>query len=506
MLSPKPLHLLVLFVSVFLVNPSFADTFVEEDGLLLFEAESQPATGDWELEQSIGGFSGSGYLRWDGPDAFAVGSAGRGTITYRFRIQRAGNYELRWRSRIARGNNNTEHNDSWVRFPTGRNVNGEQALSGWTKVFMNRLGEWSWRSSTVDNVGRPVRQFFAAGDHTIQISGRSNGHAIDRIALYDYSDSSISTSRFDSLSSSGTSDTAAPIVPEPVTEPEPEPEPTPTPEPTPEPMPEPVTLPANVESPVLAASGNLLTWSEVDAIAINVHRGDGAWVESLPGSATQWMASSADAYFVVATGSGSWESWGRSNTVTTEGVVDAPADVSDLQLSAEVYSQSAIELFWVGVGNTNVEVRRNDQLLAVTDGRSFFDDSLAPGTQYNYTLTEFNAAGSVVSTATISVTTQNGEASSSEQVGGALNLSAEVYSQSAIELFWNIAQLGDVSNVRFEVFLESDLQSTIDGRSFFIEGLSAGTEYNLHVIAVDSNGSSLSTESIVVRTFDADSR
>jgi len=51
---------------------------------------------------------------------------------------------------------------------------------------MNAVGEWSWRTVTVDFVGLPLRQYFAAGDHTVEISGRSRGHVIDRFTLFNY--------------------------------------------------------------------------------------------------------------------------------------------------------------------------------------------------------------------------------------------------------------------------------------------------------------------------------
>ncbi len=196
------------------ISTVFAQTHVENDGIVLLQVESQSAQGGWSLERSVDGYSGNGYLVWKGADSFSESTAGGGTITYKFRIQRAGNYQMRWRSRITRGNNHTEHNDSWVRFPTGKNISGEQGLSGWSKVYMSTLNKWVWQSSTVDNVGRPLRQYFSAGDHTIQISGRSSGHAIDRIALYRYDDVNFSASLFDglpdsSLSSGGAAPTPA---------------------------------------------------------------------------------------------------------------------------------------------------------------------------------------------------------------------------------------------------------------------------------------------------------
>lgn len=485
----------VSIASILSVCPVVADTFVENDGILIMEAESSAAQGDWGLERSVDGFSGNGYLRWNGSDSFAVSTAGRGAITYRFRIKRAGNYELLWRSRITRGNNRTEHNDSWARFPTGQNIRGEQGLNGWTKVYMSTLNKWAWQSATVDNVGRRVRQYFSAGEHTFQISGRSNGHAIDRIALFDYSDNRISPSRFDSLPQSGTTGNSSPSNP---------------PVPTPEPIPEPPTnpLPITVNAPLVAVAGNILSWPAVTAIVINVHRGTGEWLESLPASQTQWQAPAAGQYYLVATGEGSWESWGRSETVTVETSPTSSDGAASMQLSAQVYSSTALELFWMNTTAVDLsyEIRRDDQLLSITDGRSYFDDAVEAGMQYEYTLVGTDASGDVVTTSSVSVSTNGNSANNDQTTSGGLGLTGQTYSQSAIELFWNTNQLESNSAYQFEIYLNAELVETTNGRSFFVDNLSADTEYQFFVITLGSDGSALATESTVVRTLAPDFR
>ena len=140
-----------------------ADTFVESDGFVYFEAEDAQFGGDWVLGTALDHFSGDGYLEWKGPDLFNPADAGRDTITYQFEITTAGNYELRWRTRIAQGDSNTESNDSYVRFPTGVNVDGEEPFYGWQKVFMGHHGAWFWDAKVNDHAGANVRQFFTAG-------------------------------------------------------------------------------------------------------------------------------------------------------------------------------------------------------------------------------------------------------------------------------------------------------------------------------------------------------
>jgi hypothetical protein len=154
--------------------------FREIDGVIAIEG-AKVATG-WSSKTDIPGFTGTGYY-----EATADQSAGgKGLLQYRIAIEHAGNYEFRWRSRIAVGQSSTESNDSFVRFPTGTNVAAEWPLSGWTKTYMNRTGAWAWQTVTKDHDPRAIRQNFTAGDHTIEVSVRSAGHAIDRLVLFKY--------------------------------------------------------------------------------------------------------------------------------------------------------------------------------------------------------------------------------------------------------------------------------------------------------------------------------
>ncbi len=172
--------------------------FAEQQGFVFFEAESAlPDASAWALNAELPNFSGDGYIEWTGPDLFASSGAGQGILTYTFEITNPGNYELRWRTHIAKGESNTESNDSWVRFPSGVNIAGEQGLYGWSKVFMGHFGAWFWDAKVVDHVGANVRQYFSAGTHTMQVSGRSFGHAIDKMALFKYEELDLSSNDLD---------------------------------------------------------------------------------------------------------------------------------------------------------------------------------------------------------------------------------------------------------------------------------------------------------------------
>ncbi len=147
-----------------------------------------PVVGQWELRSEVADFKGTGYLHWTGPIRLAPNAAvDSNAITYHFKIENAGNYEFRWRSYIAGGDSALDSNDSWVRFPTGENIEGELELHGWTKAFQNQFGQWSWGANTEDHVNggsSQLRQYFSAGEHYLQISGRSTDHAVDRMILF----------------------------------------------------------------------------------------------------------------------------------------------------------------------------------------------------------------------------------------------------------------------------------------------------------------------------------
>lgn len=186
-------------------NTAFANTdpFVEHNGRLIVEIEEGAAQGAWSVENSIEGHTGDGYLVWDGTNNYARSEAPRGNpIQYNVRIENPGNYELRWRSRNTVGLDATEHNDSWVRFPSGGNIEGQHFLDGWTKAYMGQVAQWTWDAYTVDNDNKPIRQYFNAGDHLIEIAGRSNGHGLDRFALFRYEQEAFDVALFDALTAS----------------------------------------------------------------------------------------------------------------------------------------------------------------------------------------------------------------------------------------------------------------------------------------------------------------
>lgn len=178
--------------------------FIEKNGIVRVDIENPSKTSNgWSTVKSLAGFEGSDYLIWTGADNF--NAPGQGLIKFSIKITNAGTYQFIWSSRIGAGTSKSEHNDSWLRikgddffgeksstghrvYPkgSGKTPNPEgSSKDGWLKVYMNRLGEWFWKSNTNDKDAYDVFVTFdKAGEYDVEISGRSNSHAIDQFVLF----------------------------------------------------------------------------------------------------------------------------------------------------------------------------------------------------------------------------------------------------------------------------------------------------------------------------------
>jgi hypothetical protein len=195
---------LYLLLATFLMGTGgvFAQPiFVEEEGILRVDIESAEPFGQWVLRNELAGFIGDNYLEFEGPNFF--NAPGNSLLTYKIRISTPGTYQFRWHSRITEPDETTEFNDSWLRFPDADLAYGERNGSrvfprgsgmtpnpegsgrdNWMKIYQNRRNEWFWGGFTSDNDPHDIfAEFNTPGDYTIEVSGRSTGHAIDRFIL-----------------------------------------------------------------------------------------------------------------------------------------------------------------------------------------------------------------------------------------------------------------------------------------------------------------------------------
>jgi hypothetical protein len=201
-----------------LANGGCPDTlgpvYLEKDGIVLIEAESASySETSWEMDTILMGFTNKGYLVWKGPNNFNL--PGRGILNYKIRITKPGTYRFTWKSRITQGSSTSDFNDSWLRIPDASHFYAKKdngaivypkgstqdpipesssqsntipqgsGSGGWFKVYMNSANQWRWRAATSDNDPHFIYAVFNdAADYTVQISGRSTGHGIDKFVLF----------------------------------------------------------------------------------------------------------------------------------------------------------------------------------------------------------------------------------------------------------------------------------------------------------------------------------
>ncbi len=177
--------------------------FEETNGLIVIEMENLDISGtDWSVETATPGYTGTGYLEWKGTNYF--GTPGNGLIEVPLTINTPGTYRFQWRNRVGFGTVSSEHNDSWLKFPDADDFFGEKPGSivypkgsgkfpvplgagalGWFKTWAAGALNWSWSTITSDGDGHNIFVTFnSPGVYTMQISGRSQYHQIDRLVMY----------------------------------------------------------------------------------------------------------------------------------------------------------------------------------------------------------------------------------------------------------------------------------------------------------------------------------
>jgi len=229
---------ITLFLFSFLIfNSAHAQCggadFEERNGIAVLEMESAKSLpSNWKKETGTSGFTGNSFIAWRGSNFF--GSPGNGVINYKVKINSPGIYRFQWRNKVGIGDNKAEHNDSWLRFPdafdffaqkgssikypkggtfkkSDKVVNGSSG-SGWMKIFNSAgAGSFNWSTNTSDFDSHQIyAEFRSAGVYTIQVSGRSNGHFIDRMVIYKESEfssgSATNTSRGETKCGGGSGD------------------------------------------------------------------------------------------------------------------------------------------------------------------------------------------------------------------------------------------------------------------------------------------------------------
>ncbi|WP_373519360.1 PKD domain-containing protein [Pricia sp.] len=218
--------------------------FLEENGLVVIEAESGEIVPGW-TETNAGGATGI----IAGTNSF--NSIDGGTIPYQVTVTNAGVYRFNWRSFYS-GISDSDENDNWLRFPNNDDVwffgyKGNpideasiiDSLQGEPKTIVFPKGSsritpettpkgggsngffniyrssgdsevYDWQAKTFDDIPYNIYVWFVnPGTYTFEVSERSAGHAIDKMALYkidgaNYSDTQLTATAESDRGADGT--------------------------------------------------------------------------------------------------------------------------------------------------------------------------------------------------------------------------------------------------------------------------------------------------------------
>ena len=220
--------------------------FMAQNGKLIIEAESTTPVGDWKPVT----IEGEQSLLWDAESSSYRGVPAGQTLTYNFETDEAGDYFIGLHSGRVRSvmNQSDRFRNGVERKDTGNDVfasvvNAEtgDVVRRPTKLFTSlgdsdRTLEWG-RSFDINHQFSPSKVSLKSDtQYRLEISGRSDGYALDRITLSNdgllRDENSPQSPR---KGGSNPSHTPAP-TPEPTPAPTPEPIPAPVPTPTPKPI------------------------------------------------------------------------------------------------------------------------------------------------------------------------------------------------------------------------------------------------------------------------------
>lgn len=147
--------------------------FIMVDDIVVIEIESALLVGDWKREMQHAGYTGASYYRWD--SNADISSSGSGVLSYPFTVTSAGTYDIRIHCHH-RHTDATMENDVFVKIDNG----------AWIKSFNSKKNVWDWQTTFEysHNDKRHAAIDLSAGNHMIQLSGRSKNFMIDRIHIY----------------------------------------------------------------------------------------------------------------------------------------------------------------------------------------------------------------------------------------------------------------------------------------------------------------------------------
>lgn len=262
-----------------------------------------------------------------------------------------------------------------------------------------------------------------------------------------------------------------------------------------------------------------LAWESIDA-NINVHRDSGEYLDTVAGDSGAWVAPESGAYFLVVVNGTDWRDWTRTaslfyerNEETRGGCVDPNLFTQNTRFS--VLSETEIEFTWeldtryldryahVEVMRFNDSTGESDTFLATGD--RYYADDLSPDDSYTFALVTYDIYGVAGDSVQIFDGINTREILNENNMKTALpplGLRVEVYSNSALEIFWenNIDFVSGETS--YSLWLDHVLLDKYNyGGSRFVQFLEPGRTYELRVIANRDNYEASEAAFIVATAF-----
>lgn len=198
------------------------DAFEEKDGYVVIEMESVTDLNAFWSIQSGAGSLGDGYIQYEGSNHMSDAVEAT-TLRYKVQINTPGTYQFKWRTR--RGFNSVSFdgaNDTWLKilgsdFYGTKNGSKVACKDHFMKVWVQNdvFGFNCWGEHNGVNNLLIYAEFDVVGEYIIEVSGRSQGHVIDRMALYLPSASSVALDSNTPESSKGCGGQVTPPPPPP---------------------------------------------------------------------------------------------------------------------------------------------------------------------------------------------------------------------------------------------------------------------------------------------------
>lgn len=179
--------------------------YEESEGVLVIETENLAYHSDWVQVDTLEGFTGVGYIQWEGVQNY--NKVENGIIDFKIKINTPGTYTFLHHVAIADlSEGTTEHNDSWLKIegddfyadrdgalvyprplcetddqkacPEGRSDQGYFKMYGGNS-------SWVWKGNTNDGSAHQVYATFnQAGVYNVSIAARSSYQSNDRMVLF----------------------------------------------------------------------------------------------------------------------------------------------------------------------------------------------------------------------------------------------------------------------------------------------------------------------------------